>query len=275
MNRIHRPCLATVPLLGSGGEPGLADILPENCFVQEIVIECCRMSRQDPPVPGAHSDYFTLKRSAPGLYINRQHILLSTPVEKPAGGHEWSKFVDVIRQSNEIAASMGDYPITPRTYIKGCTIVELPADVYHANPQPQKAAYDPWEPDPLYEGVRFAAVHIEGSMFIAMEDEMKDGYMPGLTHSFLDIDLLSMCITKPTGRDMAGAASWKAFSRKPGDITRIKEDTLINIPDEDLHSLIPTLCDCGIVKMREEEIEEYSLTRGRALDVGIRPVRPA
>jgi len=273
--RLHRPCLATVPIIGSAQEPGLADILPDNCYVQEIAIECCRVSRQDAPISWVGSDYFTIRESAPGLYVGRQVVPLTTPVQKPPGSFNWPGLVDMLREADGVSAMRGDVPMTPRTLTKGCVLVEIPMDVWHDVPfNPAQAFFDPSNPDPLYEGNRFAVVHIEGTRYMAEAELMKNGWLPGGTHKPLDIVQIDFLVTKHLGRDMAGKASWMAYSRKDGDIIIIPEDRLMNISDAELHGMIPSLCDAGIIQMREQEVNEYSLSRDRVVDVGLRRVHP-
>ena len=275
MVKLHRPCLATVPIIGTALEPGLADLVPENCYVQEIIIECCRSSRMDTPVSWVGSDYFTIRESGSGVYSGRQNILLTTPIQKPPGSHDWEGLVQMLREADQISAAKGDLPMTPRTLTKGCVLIEIPKDIWHPQPhQPQKAFFDPQEPDPMYEGHRFTAITIEGTRYMAEAELARDGWLPGGTHKPLDIVQIEFLVTKHLGRDMAGKAEWMAFSRKEEDSIIISEDRLLNISDTEFHGMAPSLCDSGIIQMREQEVSEYSLSRDRVIDVGLRRVQP-
>jgi hypothetical protein len=272
---IHKPCLATVPIIGTSEEPGLADILPENCYVQEIIIECCRSTRSDRPVSWVGSDYFTIRESAPGTYIGRQTISLTTPIQKPPGSHNWEGLVQMLREADQISADRNDVPIASRTLTKGCVLVEIPKEVWHPPPfQPQKAFFDPYDPDPLYEGNRIIAVHIEGTRFMSEALMVKDGWLPGGTHKPLDIVQVDFLTTKPLGRDMARKAEWMAFSRKEEDIITIPGERLSNLSDAELYNIFPSLCDAGVIQLREQDVAEYALSRDKVIDVGLRRIQP-
>jgi len=275
MVRLNQPCLATVPILGTAQEPGLADILPENCYVQEITIECCRSSRSDNPIKWVGSSYFTIRESAPGTYIGRQNVSLTTPVQKPPGSHDWDGFVQMLREADQVSAGKSDVPITTRTLTKGCVLIEIPKEIWHPKPhQPFKAFYDPNDPDLMYENQRFMAIHIEGTRFMSEAVSMKDGWLPGGTHKPLDIVQVDYLMTKHIGRDMGDKAEWMAYSRKDEDIVSIPGETLVNLSDADLHGMFPSLCDSGIIQIREQEVSEYSLSRDRVIDVGLRRIQP-
>jgi len=272
--KLHRPCLATVPIIGTALEPGLADLVPENCYVQEITIECCRSSYTDTPVSWVGSDYFTIRESGSGVYSGRKNILLTTPIQKPPGSHDWEGLVQMLREADQISAARGDLPMTPRTLTKGCVLIEIPLDIWHPQPhQPQKAFFDPQNPDPMYEGHRFTAIIIEGTRYMAGAELAMNGGLPGGTHKPLDIVQIDFLVTKHLGRNMAKKTEWMAFSRKEEDKITISEDRLLNISDAEIHGMAPCLCDAGIIQMREQEVSEYSLSRDRVIDVGLRRVQ--
>lgn len=275
MARLHRPCLATVPIIGTAHEPGLADIIPENCYVQEITIECCRSSRGDKPVSWVGSDYFKIRESAPGVYSGRQNVNLTTPVERAPGAHDWEGLVQMLREADQVSAARGDLPMTPRTLTKGCILIEIPKEIWHPEPyEPHKASYDPNDPDPMYDGHRFTAVHIEGTRYMAEAELARNGWLPGGTHKPLDIVQIDFLITKHIGHVKGRRANWTAFSRKEADRITISEERLMNISDNELHGMAPSLCDAGIIQIRDQEVSEYSLSRDRVIDVGLRRVQP-
>jgi len=276
--RTTRPCLASVNLLGTPQEKGLADLMPENCFVQEIVMECCRTARSDKNVAWVGSDYCSLKVSAPSVYMTRRHIPFITPVEHPRGGYEWPRLIEVLRETDVVAASYGDAPMMSRILAKGCVLVELPLDKFRdskdgGGPNPAKAYFRPDEPDPLYEGVRFARIFIEGTQYMAEAEYARNGWLPGATHKPLDVIEIHWLVTKHVGKDISNRTSWTAYSRNKDDVIIFDESRLIGISDKELYNLIPSLCDAGIIQMRDQEVAEYNLTRGRFRDVGLRRVR--
>lgn len=200
---------------------------------------------------------FGARQSYPSIYVPSQTVMFSTPLWVPGSAVFWEDFIREVETVDELCLDYTyedaskhhvDTPISDRMYVKDLMLLELPI----TDPRYHDRPYNPGNSDDeFYDGVRCAFAMFGGQhqLLGLATQEMKDGWLPGLTRKPMDLIEIRVVKTKHV-MVLDTHATWKAYHRGKDDIHIEKREELVNHPERAILWL-PTCCEKSLIVKRE------------------------
>ncbi len=140
MVRISVPTLTTLDVFK------LAELLPQNVYVQQVTVKAERVWEEDRPHifnprrwvgNGRVRPPFKLYRTKENYYGGgTMTFAIPTQVWNNTYGTflTWEDLVEFLQDQDREVTALGDRPLSERLYIKDLILTEIPADVWHPRP---------------------------------------------------------------------------------------------------------------------------------------------
>jgi hypothetical protein len=260
------------PILATQEVVGLAKMKPSNIWVQGLVIEAVRVTRNDIPAVLPGITMLDVKQAYPNYYIPTQGLIFTTPLMKSPSNYVWDEFVKQIASADQMILDYNygekehtDVPFSDRLFIKEVLLLELPKDDRRYRDYDLKYPYNPGnQDDAFYDKMPCAYATFQGTHQLLGASDSRNGIRPGYTHKVMNLVELERVKTKHI-KMVQNKAVWRAFHRERVSRDVVSFDDLKALSRDDclatVRHYLPECCQMGIIKQLEFEGDWENLPR--------------
>jgi hypothetical protein len=274
METVSQPCLATQEVVS------LARLKPSNIWIQGLVIEAGRTSRNDIQPALAGITMLDVRQSYPNFYIPTQELRFNTPLMKDPSDYLWDDFVKQILAADKHILEYDyngkkhtDAPLSDRLFIKELLLLECPRDDKRYRDDAPGNHYNPAnQDDEFYDGMPCTYATFAGTHQLLGARSMRDGILPGAVRKPMHLVELERVPTKHIKR-IDKFALMRAFIRTRNKKDVIKLDELLSMNRRDCEATVrrylPTCYQTEIVKQLTIEGDWENLRRLRCSTISL------